>query len=292
MVMITRDLSEQVMFHGFAFNKEWFNPANKYRSWQRFLEGKALRESDFLEKDNYTRYFLLNMELVDWATVVITGQKRSGKSLFMVWLASTLREMFSKGITLNFRPREGNYEAKEGFGKYFYLTEQTLLDENVKITELAERKDANELTEQINYLTTLSSLYNHIIGLDEARKWLGKYKQNGRISQVLTELKDLAGHYHNIFLYSMPNALEELGRYTVLNDRTHEIHCSFNTHFVGCSTYAIKHINTGRVRWMHLPAKKFGYLWNSWNLIGMSKPITSKQLKEAHQKARGEFVEV
>jgi hypothetical protein len=86
----------------------------------------------------------------------------------------------------------------------------------------------------------------------------------------------------------MPNALEELGRYTVLNDRTHEVHCSFNTHYVGCATYAIKHINSGRVRWMHLPARKFGYLWNSWNLIGMSKPITSKQLKEAQKRAMGE----
>jgi hypothetical protein len=289
MVTLTKDLSEQVMFHGFAFNKEWFSSE---RGWYRFTEGKALKESDFIDKDHYTRYFLLNLELVDWATVVITGQKRSGKSLFMVWLASTLREMFRKGVTFNFRPREGDYDRKEGFGEFFYLTEQSLLDEHVKVSQLADRQDAHDLTVQVEYLTSLSPLYNHVIGLDEARKWLGKYKQNGRIAQDLSELKDLAGHYHNIFLYSMPNALEELGKYTVLNDRTHEVHCSFNTHYVGCSTYAIKHINSGRVRWMHLPAKKFGYLWNSWNLIGMSKPITSKQLKEAHMKARGEFSEV
>lgn len=262
-----------------AFSREDFAFGISYK---KFLAGERLYDYDFKDKEQYLRYFLLSLELVDYGIIVESGEKGSGKSLFMIWLSNTLRRLFAKGVTLNFRP-------KEEYGDYHYLTEQSFLDEWVKLTELADRTDSNTLIKDLKRLTEYSQFYNHFIGIDEARKWASKYKSNGRILSYIGELVDLSRHNHNIICFAMPHAFDMLNRDTVLNSVTHEVNCSFNTHYVGCASYRIKHINSGKIRWMHLSAKKYSHLWESWNLIGMSRPITEKQMKDAQKRASPEM---
>jgi hypothetical protein len=275
--MVIQTEKEQLAFSRDSFTHEL--------SWKKFLDDKNLVKEDFIDKDDYARYYLLSLELVDYANVIITGQKGGGKSLWMTWLAHELSRLFDKPSTLNYRP-------KDGFGDYHYLTEQSFLDEWVKLTEVADRKDANEISKNLRELTKFSVFYNHTIGIDEARKWATKYRSNARILGYIGELVDLSRHNHNVILFAMPNAFNMLNRDTVLENRTHEVHCSFNTHYWGCATYAIKHINSGKTRWMHLSAKKFSHLWQSWNIIGMSRPITKKQMDEAQKRARGEPIKI
>jgi hypothetical protein len=270
---------QEVLFCGYKFHRDMFTSDV---AWYKFTNGKNLTESDFVDKDNYSRYFFLGLEIVDFANVIITGQKGGGKSLWMTWLAYELNRLFNKPATLNYHP-------KEGFGDYHYLTEQSFLDEWVKLTGEADRTDVNIKSTELERLTKFSVFYNHVIGIDEARKWATKYRSNGRILGYIGELVDTSRHNHNIILFAMPNAFNMLNRDTVLENRTHEVHCSFNTHYWGCATYAIKHINSGKTKWMHLSAKKFSHLWQSWNIIGMSRPITKKQMEDAQKRARGEL---
>lgn len=254
-------------------------------SWQKFLKGERLRDFDFADRDNYTRYFLIDLELVDWAVVIVSGLKRSGKSLLGTWLAYELKRLFGKGATLNYRP-------KEAFGEYSYMTEQSFIDEWVKLTELADREDANQLIDNLMELTRQSQFYNHAMIFDEAKKWVWKRKSNARMLTYITELVDLAAHNHNVMLFMCPNAEHIVDRITIWEGRTHEVYCSFNTTYQDCATYMIRRRNDGAVRWLHLPAKKYAHLWESWNLIAMSRPLTKKQMNEAQAKARGDYDEM
>lgn len=265
-----------------AFNKDDFAYAI---SWQKYLKGEKLQEFDFVEKDNYTRYLLLSLEMVDFALIVLDGLKGSGKTMFLTWLGHELKRLFDKPSTLNYRP-------KDAYGDFDYLTEQVFLDEWVKLTELADREDCNELVNDIARLTEYSSFYNRFIGIDEARKWASKYKNNSRLLGYIGELIDVSRHNHNVIAFSMPNAFDMLNKDTVLENRTHVISCGFNTTYYGHASYCIKHRNSGRTQWLHLPAKKLSHLWESWSLIAMSRPITKKQLEEAQARARGDYKDI
>jgi len=254
-------------------------------SWERYLKGLKLKDFDFVDPDNYTRYFLMDIELVDYAVAIVSGLKGSGKSLMGTWLADTNKRLFGKGATLNYRP-------KEAFGAYNYMTEQTFLDEWVKLTELADREDSNEIINNLAALTSASQFYNRTIVIDEAKKWVWKRRSSSRMLGYVTELVDLTRHNHNVMLFACPNAENIVDRITIWEGRTHEIYCSFNTSFPGYATYQIVHRNTGKTRWLHLSAEKYSNLWESNNLIAMSRPITKKQMNEAQARARGNYKDI
>ena len=254
-------------------------------SWNKYLRGEKLRDFDFISKDNWIRHFLLDIELIDYAVVIVSGQKGSGKSLIGTWLAHTNKRLFGKGATLNYRP-------KEGFGNYDYMTEQSFLDEWVKLTELADREDSNEIINNLAELTKRSKFYNRTIMIDEAKKWVWKRRSSSRMLGYVTELVDLSRHNHNVMLFACPNAENIVDRITIWEGRTHEIYCSFNTSFQNHATYQIIHRNTGKVRWLHLSAENHSNLWESNNLIAMSRPITKKMMNEAQSRARGDYKEL
>lgn len=254
-------------------------------SWKKYLNSEKLRDFDFISKDNYDRYWLMDIELVDYAVVIVSGLKGSGKSLIGTWLAKTNKDLFGKGATLNYRP-------KDAFGYYNYMTEQTFLDEWVKLTELADREDCNEIINNLAELTNKSQFYNRSIIIDEAKKWVWKRRSSSRMLGYVTELVDLSRHNHNVMLFMCPNAENIVDRITIWEGRTHEIYCSFNTSFQGFATYQIVHRNTGKVRWLHLSAEKYSDLWESNNLIAMSRPITKKMMNEAQARARGDYKEL
>jgi hypothetical protein len=248
-------------------------------SWQKYLNKEFLRPLDFIDPENYTKHFLMDLELINYAVMVISGQKRSGKSLLLTWLAKKLRDYFGKGVTLNYRP-------KAAFGEYDYLTEQTFVDEWVKLTELADRKDANTLINRLSELTQYSKFFNRFIGIDEARKWVWKRKPTARILGYMGELIDLSGHNHLVIAFACPNAEKVVDEYTVWDNRTHEVYVGFNTVYWNHATYQIKHINSGKVRTLHLSAPDNAHLWETHNLISMSRPVTKHQMDEALDKVR------
>lgn len=239
-------------------------------SWKKYLNGELLRELDFVNKELYTKWWLIDFNLVEYAVLVISGEKRSGKSLFMTWLAKRLRDYFGKGVTLNYRP-------KEAFGEYDYIVEQSFLEEWVKLTELADRKDTNLLVHHLEELTKLSKFYNRFIGIDEARKWVWKRRPSARILKYMGELIDLVGHNHLVVAFACPRAERVVDEITIWENRTHEVYCGFNTMYLNHATYNIKHKDTGRIRTLHLSAPDNANLWETHNIIAMSRPITKKQ---------------
>lgn len=265
-----------------AFSREDFAYP---QSWDKYLEGKQLKKFDFVDEDNYTRYMLIDLDLVDWAVAVISGLKRSGKSLLGTFLAHENKRLFDKGATLNYRP-------KESFGEYDYINEQLFLDAWVKLTEMADREDSNHLIDNLTEMTKNSAFYNRTVVIDEAKKWVWKRKPNSRMLTYMAELTDLAAHNHNVMLFMCPNAENIVDVNTIWEGRTHFITCSFNTTYRDCATYLIENRNSGKKRWLHLPAKKYAHLWESWNLIAMSRPLTKKQMSEAFARARGDYDEI
>lgn len=246
-------------------------------SWQKFLHGERLRPLDFKDEDKYTIYFLLELELVDYAVVIISGLKGSGKSLFDTWISYKLKQLFGKGATLSYRP-------KDSFGEYEYINEQLFIDEWVKLTELADREDSNSLIENLRELTRYSAFYNRAIAFDEARKWVWKRKPNAKLLGYIGELVDLVRHNHNVILFSCPSADKVVDEITIWDNRTHEIHCGFNTTYLGCASYQIRHRNSGKIRTLHLPANVWGQYFETHNIIGMSKPVTKKDIDDARKR--------
>lgn len=276
-IELIEQTQEQSLFNreDFAFNI----------SYEKFLKSEPLHEHDFASNDAWTRYFLLDLELVNWAVVIVSGKKRSGKSCLGTWLAYELKRLFDKGVTMNYHP-------KPAFGKYDYITELSFLEEWVKLTELADREDSLELINNLAALTEYSKFYNRTLVIDEAKKWVWRRKSNSRLVMSIGELTDLAGHNHNVMLFMCPDAEMVVDRVAIWEGRTHEVYCSFNTTYWGCASYMIRHVNTGKTRWMHLPVKKFAHLWESENIIAMSRPITKKQMDEAQARARGDYAEI
>lgn len=263
-----------------AFNREDFAYP---QSWERFHNGERMHEFDFKDKNNFMRYMLIDVEWVDWAVVVVSGLKRAGKSLLGTKVAHENKELFGKGATLNYHPK------KEGFGEYDYINEQLFLDNWVKLTELADREDANHLIDNLGEMTKNSAFYNRTIVIDEAKKWVWKRKPTSRMLSYMAELVDLAAHNHNVMFFMCPNAENIVDVNTIWEGRTHEVYCSFGTKYPGYASYYIKNRNSGKERWWHLPAAANSHLWESWNLIAMSKPITKKQMNEALKRASGEL---
>ena len=85
MVVQVAENPTEVLFAGYKFKRDMFVSD---MAWYKFTHSLPMKEEDFVRKIHpltnsvyYTMYFLLNLEMVDWATIVISGQKRSGKSL-------------------------------------------------------------------------------------------------------------------------------------------------------------------------------------------------------------------
>lgn len=246
-------------------------------SWQKFLHGERLRPLDFRDQQKYTMYFLLDLELVDYAVIVLGGLKGGGKSLFATWLAKQNKDLFGKGATMNYR-------LYDNFGEYNYINKQTFIDEWVKLTSLADREDTNSLIERLVELTKYSAFYNRTIVFDEAKKWVWKRRPMAKTLEYCSELVDIVRHNHNVMVFACPNAENIVDVETIWEGRTHEIHCGFNTTYLGCATYQIKHRNSGKIRTLHLPADKWGQYYETHNLIGMSIPITAKDVKDARKR--------
>lgn len=257
-----------------AFTREDFT---SLMSYIKFSNGNRLRETDFVDKDKYTMWWLLDLELCDYAVVMVDGLRGSGKSLFGAWLADRNNKLFGKGVTTNCR-------LKDTFGEFDMIDEKIFIDEWVKLTELADREDANELIKNIAELTKYSMFFNRTITIDEARKWIWRRRPNARILKYIGELIDVCRHNHDVIVFSCANLENIADVHTVWDNRTHEINCSFNTTYKGYATYSIKHRNTGKVRWLHLSAVENAHLWESENLVGMSKPITKQQLNDAYRR--------
>lgn len=245
-----------------------------YISWIKYCRGEKLREFDFVDKDKYTMWFLLELELVNFAVVMVDGLKGSGKSLFGAWVADRNNKLFGKGVTTNCK-------LKDTFGQFNLVDEKIFINEWIKLTELADRDDSNDLIRNIVELTKYSMFYNRTILIDEARKWIWKRRPHSRMLQYIGELIDVSRHNHDVILFSCANLEHIADVQTIWENRTHEVNCSFNTTYRGYATYSIKHRNTNKIRWLHLEASKYAALWESESLVGMSKPLSKKTLTDA-----------
>lgn len=258
-------------------------------SWLKYQNGHKLKPYDFIDKVDYTKYFLISLELNNWGVVIIDAPKGGGKSLFGTWLSYWNKKLFGKSATINFRPKNDpqmtdDENERYHFGNYNFINQQIFVDEWVKLTELAEREDANEIINNISELTKFSIFYNSTIFFDEAKKWVWKRIPNARLLRFVAELVDVARHNHNVMLFACPDAEKIVDETTILEGRTHIVHCSFNTTYPKHATYSIQHRYSGRVEWLHLSAPAHSHLWESENLIGMSKPITKKQMDDAYKR--------
>ena len=234
-------------------------------AWEWLLSGKELEEDAFIREDDWFRYWLLAMKLLE-GTVCCYGEERSGKSLWASFTAKHLHDLFGKQIVANFH-------LKEGFGDYEYLDlESEFQHEMENLGSLA--KGADKMTDtQLAAGTGLSKLFNKVILIDEAQEVVGKDRRTN-LSRGFGMMNRLYGHLHNLTIY-MSQDMEDFDKRMVWNRKTHEVICGFETMYEETCTYIVRY-KKGFSRMMHIQPSSWSHLWDTHELRGMSTSVKIK----------------
>ena len=228
-------------------------------AWEWLLNGKELDEDAFIEEANWWRYWLLAMKLTE-GTVCCYGEERSGKSLWAVFIAKQVKELFNKKVT-------ANTHLSAGFGAYEYLDPasdfQREMDNLHKLAENSEGMSEVEIAKGLKDC----KLHDRIIIIDEAQEVVGKDRRTN-LSRGLGMMNRLYGHLHNLTIY-LSQDMEDFDKRMVWNRKTHEVICGFETMYEETCTYIVRH-KKGFSRMMHVQPKNWKHLWDTHELRGLS----------------------
>ncbi len=257
-----------------------------WRSWERLCLGYPLIERDFVDKNNYKRYFYLIIHGLE-GVEVIGGLEGSGKSLKGYYDGWNLRELFGKGFTCDIPPKETfgySYEYVEQFiwgesefnpvpqktlGGYRSIDDMSFTDELKKFSEIAKMEKAKEKgqikVEEYEEALNDIKLFNSVIMIDEAYDRLEKARR-GNFAVNLGHFIRKYRHYHNLFILISPD-MDDIDRRMAFRRRTHEVHCHKDD-YTGRCRYRILHRKTGHWTSHELTPQRWNFLWETHNVIG------------------------
>lgn len=165
--------------------------------------------------DEFFKYFVDNMFVGPGGTgklqasVMITGQLGAGKTNLLIRLGWGIKELYGMPVSTDFT---SIYPDK--FGEYEYLSDQDIIDELVKVSEVSELKAKQKLTaEAVDALLAKnkSRLYKHVVLWDEIYKKVSNRRGQETLNLLVGDIMKQQRHFKSLFISAAP-AQNELDR--------------------------------------------------------------------------------
>jgi hypothetical protein len=244
----------------------WYKLAVKHDMW--------LEEWDFEDKNNYIKYYLLSLGLLEYPMVIISGEEGGGKSLVMAWLTYAMVNLFHKRCTLDWSPAK-----PELFGKYFSLYDEDFTERIMRETNRLANLGREPTIEELESLI----IYNTVFGLDECDSYADKASRTN-LTKLLGRIITRRRHFHTgIFtVFVDPNTADKRYFY---NRKTHFIQCGYQWKALDTCSYSITHFRgKGMTKQLHLKPADHADLWNTHSTVALSHDVEISFGKKKHPK--------
>lgn len=232
-------------------------------AWVKLIaKDTTLESSDFVDEDQFLRYWFLILHILEYSNIVIAGEEGGGKSLLMAWLVRQIIRLFPpKRCTLDWNPPN-----KELYGNYFRLKDSNFIDKLQKDLDIIEKYDDEPPKEVRDNL----AISNTIMGLDECSSY-GVTNHQGNLMELIVRLSERRRHFDMsmITVWVSPKRIPEI----FYERRTHEVSCMQNYVMEGICTYHIMHKKSGTYRYLHLNPMEWQDIWNSKAWVNVSHNI-------------------
>lgn len=227
-----------------------------------------LKQRDFKNKDTYIKYFLLSLGLLEHPVILVGGDPRSGKSLFMAWYTYQLVRLFDKRATLDWTPPNPEY-----YGKLFDLWDESFQDEleegfnKLALIEKKTRKPPSQ--EELEKFIA----YNTVFSLDECDTYADRQSQTN-LTKLIARILNRRGHVHICAV----EVMIDTDRFApILGDQaSHLVDCKWQGHLPGYSSILIQDNRkggTGLSKYLWLRPEDWVHLWNSHSISQLSRRV-------------------
>lgn len=233
-----------------------------------------LEEKDFIDKDNFMRYFLISTGLLEYAVAIVSGAPGAGKSLVMGYLTHKIAKLFNKRVVLDWTPPN-----PELYGDFHNLYSEEFIDNiqngfnNLSKLEAELIKKGQRLSS--NDCHSLA-IYNAVLGLDECDQY-GDKASRTNLTKLINRILNRRRHTYTsiLMVFIDPQSADQR---LIYKNRTHEIECGFNyfTDYPDHCAYRIRDIRpnkTGSSKWMILDPAECVDLWDSHNIPSISHDL-------------------
>jgi hypothetical protein len=239
------------------------------------FDNKPLQLRDFNgDKVEFYKYLCVKNGLVK-GPMLIKGPPRSGKTTWAIHHSRFLREHFGIAVTMDFVP-VNQYGTNE-YGEYDFFDENVLKAEMEKVTTLAKGDkgswkvtDEKENRQELTLAAKTLKIYKRTVVLDEATRWLSKYKMTSNVSFFIMNLIKQWGHYDTLLMFLNHYEAElnpDARRY--FDDQGIIINCSWGCKWKDTGEYQIRNNMTGAKMYMTLYGPNVFQYFNSFNPIAM-----------------------
>lgn len=298
-VVIPRDNSKKLLGiepllltrESMTSNYAWYILAKKNKSNAERKRAAMLEEKDFKDHDDYIKYFLLSLGLLEFPVVAVGGEPESGKSLFMAWLTYQKHRLFGKKACLDWTPPESKY-----FGAYHNFLDsdfQNRIVDEFDIMHRIEQETGQAIPLEVRKKIIL---FNAEMGLDEADGYAHKQMQTNTTKVLGMTFRRRRHLFTGITLVMInPQEFAEV----VLSQISHTVTCYYEGHFPDTCSMLIEDVRkggTGLAKWLWLKPQKYLPLWDSHNIPAMTHRTNvsfgkkTKQEMELHEAKYVQFV--
>lgn len=202
----------------------------KEEAWDMLNEGNPYLEMDnFVNKDTFWKYWFSSIGFLDYASVIIYGEKGDGKSLFEAWALDKMATLFGKKLTIDWTPpvekrdRAGNLVCPEHFRNAYLLFDddyKTKIRDTMNLLAQYQKRygkmPPKELLEKL-------VIYGAAWGFDESQTWADKGHRTN-MTRLIAGVDNIARHLHTsiFFTFIKPNRADEL----IAGLTTHWVSCA------------------------------------------------------------------
>jgi hypothetical protein len=238
-------------------------------AWVRLIaKDTTLQEDDFVKPEQYWRYLILILHLLEYSCILIAGQEGGGKSLLMAVLTSMCINLFPpKAAVLDwFPPVPEKYNVSK---PYYKLKDSNFTDRVMKDLNKVNNMDHEPTKEDREKLI----ISNSIMGLDECSSY-GTTNHYTNLMELLVRLSERRRHFDLSIITVWQDPKRIPG--SIYDRRTHEISCFGDYPVEGVCTYYIFHKKTGTYRYIPIVAEQWKDYWNtkSWTPISHEIPVS------------------